>query len=75
MSLAARLTVLQDEQKQKPREKGLNDPKLGVIDRGIKCGTCDEGMSECPGHFGHIELAVPVFHIGKRFTFIQNRDY
>ena len=25
---------------------------------------CDENMSECPGHFGHIELAKPVFHIG-----------
>lgn len=21
-------------------------------------------MVECPGHFGHIELAKPVFHIG-----------
>jgi DNA-directed RNA polymerase beta' subunit len=21
-------------------------------------------MSECPGHFGHIELATPVFHVG-----------
>ena len=21
-------------------------------------------MTECPGHFGHIELAKPVFHVG-----------
>lgn len=21
-------------------------------------------MSECPGHFGHIDLAKPVFHVG-----------
>ncbi|KAI9705899.1 MAG: DNA-directed RNA polymerase II subunit RPB1 [Candelina mexicana] len=53
-----------DEQKQKPRALGLNDPKLGSIDRAFKCGTCDENMSECPGHFGHIELATPVFHVG-----------
>ncbi|KAF2839315.1 DNA-directed RNA polymerase II subunit [Patellaria atrata CBS 101060] len=53
-----------DEQKQRPREKGLNDPKLGSIDRGFSCATCGEDMQECPGHFGHIELAVPVFHIG-----------
>lgn len=53
-----------DEQKLRPRERGLNDPKLGSIDRAFKCGTCDENMSECPGHFGHIELATPVFHIG-----------
>lgn len=53
-----------DEQKMKPRERGLNDPHLGSIDRAFKCATCDEGMSECPGHFGHIELATPVFHVG-----------
>ena len=54
-----------DEQKMRPRERGLNDPKLGSIDRAFKCGTCDENMSECPGHFGHIELATPVFHVGQ----------
>ena len=54
-----------DEQKMRPRERGLNDPKLGSIDRAFKCGTCDENMSECPGHFGHIELATPVFHVGE----------
>ncbi|KAI9709686.1 MAG: DNA-directed RNA polymerase II subunit RPB1 [Bogoriella megaspora] len=53
-----------DEQKQKVRDKGLNDPKLGSIDRAYACATCGEGMQECPGHFGHIELAVPVFHVG-----------
>ena len=53
-----------DEARLKPRELGLNDPKLGSIDRAYKCATCDEDMSECPGHFGHIELASPVFHIG-----------
>ncbi|MCJ1479194.1 DNA-directed RNA polymerase II subunit rpb1 [Lambiella insularis] len=53
-----------DEQKQRPRELGLADPKLGSIDRSYKCATCDENMSECPGHFGHIELATPVFHVG-----------
>ncbi|KAI9885625.1 MAG: hypothetical protein M1823_002587 [Watsoniomyces obsoletus] len=53
-----------DADRQKPREKGLNDPHLGSIDRAFKCATCDEGISECPGHFGHIELATPVFHVG-----------
>lgn len=54
-----------DEQRQRPREKGLNDPKLGTTDRGYRCATCEESMADCPGHFGHIELAVPVFHIGE----------
>lgn len=35
-----------------------------AIDRNFKCQTCQEGMAECPGHFGHIELARPVFHAG-----------
>lgn len=53
-----------DESRMKPRDSGLNDPRLGSIDRQFKCATCDQNMSECPGHFGHIELAKPVFHPG-----------
>ncbi|OEL19523.1 DNA-directed RNA polymerase II subunit 1 [Dichanthelium oligosanthes] len=26
--------------------------------------TCMAGMAECPGHFGHLELAKPMSHIG-----------
>jgi DNA-directed RNA polymerase beta' subunit len=55
----------QDEQKLRPKENGLNDPRMGTIDRAFKCASCEESMAECPGHFGHIELAVPCFHIGK----------
>lgn len=53
-----------DEQTHQPRREGLADPRLGTIDRSQKCQTCDEDMASCPGHFGHIELAVPVFHVG-----------
>lgn len=56
---------LYDEGTQKPRNGGLLDPRMGTIDRNYKCQTCGEGMAECPGHFGHIELAKPVYHIGK----------
>ncbi|KAG2745504.1 DNA-directed RNA polymerase II, subunit 1 [Suillus brevipes Sb2] len=53
-----------DETTHKPKMGGLMDPRMGTIDRNFKCQTCGEGMSECPGHFGHIELARPVFHPG-----------
>ncbi|KAH6634233.1 DNA-directed RNA polymerase II largest subunit [Chaetomium sp. MPI-SDFR-AT-0129] len=53
-----------DESRTKPRDGGLNDPLLGSVDRQFKCKTCTENMTECPGHFGHIELARPVFHPG-----------
>ena len=44
-----------------PIEKGLRDPKLGPIN-GV-CVTCGKSKGRCPGHFGHISLAEPVFHI------------
>ena len=53
-----------DEQRLRPREKGPNDPHLGTIDRNFKCNTCEENMTECPGHFGVIKLATPVYHYG-----------
>ena len=38
--------------------------RLGTNDRNFKCATCAGNMSECPGHFGHLELAKPMFHVG-----------
>ena len=38
--------------------------RLGTNDRNFKCATCSGSMNECPGHFGHLELAKPVFHVG-----------
>ena len=57
-----------DETTHRAKVGGLMDPRMGTIDRNFKCQTCGEGMSECPGHFGHIELARPVFHIGASKT-------
>jgi len=28
------------------------------------CDTCGEGLQNCNGHFGHVRLALPAFHIG-----------
>ncbi|MCU0798108.1 MAG: DNA-directed RNA polymerase subunit A' [Candidatus Thermoplasmatota archaeon] len=47
-----------------PIEMGLMDPRLGVIEPGLKCKTCGRKVDECPGHFGHIDLAMPVIHEG-----------
>lgn len=48
----------------RPKLGGLVDPRMGTIDKTMKCQTCAGSMAECPGHFGHIELAKPMFHIG-----------
>ncbi len=47
-----------------PIERGLMDLHMGVIEPGLKCATCGGKVDECPGHFGHIELAMPVVHVG-----------
>ena len=47
-----------------PIENGLMDSRLGVIDPSLKCRTCGEKGGECQGHFGMIELARPVIHVG-----------
>lgn len=47
-----------------PIEMGLMDPRLGVIDPGLRCRTCGGRPGECPGHFGHIDLIAPVIHVG-----------
>ena len=47
-----------------PYPQGLMDLHLGVIDPGLRCKTCDNKAADCPGHFGHIELAKPVIHVG-----------
>ena len=46
-----------------PVEGGLMDPRLGVIDPGMRCRTCGGKVGVCPGHFGHVELAKPVIHV------------
>jgi len=46
-----------------PIPSGLMDPKLGTIEPGQRCKTCGNRVGECPGHFGHIELARPVVHV------------
>ncbi len=46
-----------------PIEGGVMDPRLGVVDPGMRCRTCGGGVGTCLGHFGYIELARPVIHV------------
>ena len=47
-----------------PIEGGLMDRRLGVIDPSLNCRSCGYKGGECQGHFGSIELARPVIHVG-----------
>ena len=42
---------------------GLFDSRMGVIENDKICKTCMQKNTFCPGHFGHIELAKPIFHL------------
>ncbi|MBN17784.1 MAG: DNA-directed RNA polymerase subunit A' [Euryarchaeota archaeon] len=44
--------------------QGLMDPRMGVIEPGVRCETCGNKQDKCPSHFGHIQLELPVVHIG-----------
>lgn len=50
--------------KRTPAPDGVLDPRLGVADKITACATCGKKVTECAGHFGHVELQLPVFHIG-----------
>ncbi|KAI0014813.1 beta and beta-prime subunits of DNA dependent RNA-polymerase [Xylariomycetidae sp. FL0641] len=44
-----------------PIPGGLYDPALGAWGDCV-CTTCNLAQPNCPGHVGHIELPVPVYH-------------
>ncbi len=45
-------------------EAGLLDLRMGTTEREYLCKSCGCNQFDCPGHFGHIELAHPVIHRG-----------
>ncbi len=54
-----------------PKVGGLFDPRMGVIEDGRICASCENRAELCPGHFGHIELALPVYNIQYIDTIIK----
>ena len=48
-------------QNNQPIANGVFDARFGVIENGKVCPTCKQTNQFCPGHFGHIQLARPVY--------------
>jgi DNA-directed RNA polymerase II subunit RPB1 len=42
---------------------GMFDSRMGILEPGLICPTDGLDYIQCPGYFGHIELAKPVFYI------------
>ncbi|KAM0809086.1 putative DNA-directed RNA polymerase subunit [Seiridium cardinale] len=54
---------------REPIKHGPLDKRLGISGKQATCQTCELRLTDCPGHFGHVRLPLPVFHIGYlRFT-------
>ena len=43
-------------------ENSVNDDRLGIIQNHTLCSMCGLDNFKCIGHFGHIELNVPIPH-------------
>lgn len=82
-ALSAREIVAQSEVEVKTRdlydlekgrtvkEFGALDTKMGISSNSNECSTCHGNLASCHGHFGHVRLALPVFHVGYFKAIIQ----
>lgn len=52
------------EKERVTAENGPLDSRMGISTTFGECKTCQGNLTFCHGHFGHIKLALPVFHIG-----------
>jgi len=46
-----------------PVQYGVLDSRMGVF-KSSKCSTCGLEAAYCPGHYGFVDLELPVFHPG-----------
>ncbi|MCL4133658.1 UNVERIFIED_CONTAM: hypothetical protein GTU68_021185, partial [Idotea baltica] len=47
-----------------PAQYGVIDNRMGVSQKDSLCSTCSKTLTDCVGHYGYIDLARPVFHVG-----------
>ena len=48
--------------KNLPNVGGINDHRMGTVDRRVACGTCGHNVENDVGHPGFIRFALPVYH-------------
>ncbi|CUI14455.1 DNA-directed RNA polymase III large subunit, putative [Bodo saltans] len=66
-----RLSVMPCRRVMGLKDFGVNDRRLGVCDRTGLCATCGLKSIDCVGHSGHVDLALPVFHLGYFTTVLR----
>ena len=55
------ITLPESYENSEPKRGGLIDTRFGTTNNHIDCTTCGLNSTYCVGHFGHIDLAEPVF--------------
>ncbi|KAI1810219.1 DNA-directed RNA polymerase III subunit RPC1 [Poronia punctata] len=63
------------EKGREPTKNGVLDKRLGTSSKTGICATCNERLADCIGHFGHVRLPLPAFHVGYikfTITILQN---
>ena len=45
-----------------PQVESPMDPAMGTIQRDMPCVTCGKKLPDCTGHFGYMDLPVPLVH-------------
>ena len=58
------INLAESYENYEPKKGGLVDLRMGTCDPYLNCTTCGLNYMDCPGHFGHIDLAEQVFHYG-----------
>ncbi|OJJ60468.1 hypothetical protein ASPSYDRAFT_56036 [Aspergillus sydowii CBS 593.65] len=43
---------------------GPLDGRMGISNKSSSCQTCGGALQVCNGHFGHVRLVLPAFHVG-----------
>lgn len=56
------MSVCKIDNQKKEGTGTVYDPRMGTTDSMKKCETCKGNATDCPGHFGHIELNEPIVH-------------
>ncbi|KAF8010667.1 hypothetical protein BT93_J1346 [Corymbia citriodora subsp. variegata] len=52
------------DEKRQPLQGGLLDPRMGPANKSCWCSTCYGDFKDCPGHYGYLTLALPVYNVG-----------
>ncbi|GAB6022152.1 DNA-directed RNA polymerase III subunit RPC1 [Chamberlinius hualienensis] len=57
---------LYDGSTRQPVPGGILDRRMGVSGASKEdlCATCGKGLNDCVGHFGYMDLGIPIFHQG-----------